>query len=58
MAWDGKPPRLPRLNELGRGDRITLRDREGRRYDYMVIESFEVGPLDRWVTGEGVGRIC
>ena len=55
LGWPGTGSHLVfyRLNELGRGDRITLRDRDGRRYDYMVIESFEVGPLDRWVTGEG-----
>ena len=58
LGWPGTGSHLVfyRLNELGRGDRITLRDREGGRYDYMVIESFEVGPLDRWVTGRVRGR--
>jgi sortase A len=58
LGWPGTGSRLVfyRLNELGRGDRITLRDREGERYDYMVIESFEVGPFDRWVTGRVRGR--
>jgi len=58
LGWPGTGSHLVfyRLNELGRGDRITLRDREGTRYDYMVIESFEVGPLDRWVTGRVRGR--
>ena len=58
LGWPGTGSHLVfyRLNELGRGDRITLRDRAGGRYDYMVIESFEVGPLDRWVTGRVRGR--
>ena len=40
-----------RLDELDRGDRITLRGREGETYDYRVIDSFDVEPDDRWVTG-------
>jgi sortase A len=58
LGWPGTGSHLVfyRLNELGRRDRITVRDREGGRYDYMVIESFEVGPLDRWVTGRVRGR--
>jgi sortase A len=58
LGWPGTGSHLVfyRLNELGRGDRITLRDREGGRYHYMVIESFEVGPFDRWVTGRVRGR--
>jgi sortase A len=58
LGWPGTGSHLVfyRLNELGKGDRITVRDRQGGRYDYMVIESFEVGPLDRWVTGRVRGR--
>jgi sortase A len=58
LGWPGTGSHLVfyRLDELGRGDRITLRDREGGRYDYRVIESFEVGPLERWVTGRVRGR--
>jgi len=58
LGWPGTGSHLVfyRLNELGRGDRITLRDTEGGRYDYMVIETFEVGPFDRWVTGRVRGR--
>jgi sortase A len=33
-----------------------LRDREGMTYQYMVIESFTVGSLERWVTGRVRGR--
>ena len=58
LGWPGTGSHLVfyRLNELGRGDRITLRDREGGRYDYMVIESFVVGPEDSWITGRVRGR--
>ena len=58
LGWPGTGSHLVfyRLNELGMGDRITLRDREGRRYDYMVIETFTVGPFERWVTGRVRGR--
>ena len=58
LGWPGTGSHLVfyRLNELSRGDKITLRDRDGRRYDYMVVESFEVGPSDRWVTGRVRGR--
>jgi sortase A len=58
LGWPGTGSHLVfyRLNELGRGDKITIRDRDGRRYDYVVIVSFEVGPLDRWVTGRVRGR--
>jgi sortase A len=40
-----------RLNELTGGERITLRDREGRKYNYRVLESFAVWPDENWVTG-------
>jgi sortase A len=53
LGWPGAGCHLVfcRLNELDGGEKITLRDGEGRRFDYRVIESFEVGPLERWVTG-------
>jgi sortase A len=58
LGWPGTGSHLVfyRLNELGGGERITLRDRQGRRYDYRVIESFTVGPEDDWVTGRVKGR--
>jgi sortase A len=58
LGWPGTGSHLVfyRLDELGRGDRVTLRDREGRSYQYMVIESFTVGPFERWVTGRVRGR--
>src|SRR5215210_814754 len=58
LGWPGTGSHLIfyRLNELDGGERITLRDRQGRRYDYRVIESFTVGPEDNWVTGRVRGR--
>jgi sortase A len=58
LGWPGTGSHLVfyRLNELRGGERVTLRDPQGRRYHYMVIESFVVGPEDRWVTGRVKGR--
>ena len=58
LGWPGTGSHLVfyRLNELDGGERVTLWDREGTRYDYRVIESFEVGAVDRWVTGRVRGR--
>ena len=58
LGWPGTGSHLVfyRLNELGGGERITLRDRQGTRYDYRVLERFTVGPEDDWVTGRVRGR--
>jgi sortase A len=58
LGWPGTGSHLVfyRLNELKGGERITLRDRQGRRYDYRVIESFTVQPQESWVTGRVRGR--
>src|SRR5215204_2620230 len=58
LGWPGTGSHLVfyRLNELDGGEKITLRDRQGSRYQYRVIESFEVGPFERWVTGRVRGR--
>jgi len=58
LGWPGTGSHLVfyRLNELHGGERVTLRDRRGIRYDYRVIESFTVGPEDDWVTGRVRGR--
>ena len=58
LGWPGTGSHLVfyRLNELQGGERITLRDRQGRRYDYRVIESFTVDPHESWVTGRVRGR--
>ena len=41
-----------RLDELGRGDEILLKDRDGERYRYRVTETFEADPQDSWVMGQ------
>ena len=58
LGWPGTGSHLVfyRLDELGRGDRITVRDREGGRYDYRVIERFVVRAEESWVTGRVRGR--
>jgi sortase A len=58
LGWPGTGSHLIfyRLNELDGGERITLRDRQGARYDYRVLESFSVWPNENWVTGRVRGR--
>src|SRR5688572_11554365 len=58
LGWPGTGSHLVfyRLNELGGGERVTLRDARGGRYHYRVIESFVVGAEESWVTGRVRGR--
>lgn len=58
LGWPGTGSHLVfyRLDELDGGERITLRGKNGARYDYAVIDSFVVGPKDAWVTGRVRGR--
>src|SRR5215210_2209249 len=44
------------LDELGAGDRIVLRDRSGRVYEYEVSEVFLAESTDAWVMGQVRGR--
>ncbi len=44
------------LDELSSGDKIVLKDREGRSYEYSVTELFKVEPQDAWVADTLVGR--
>jgi sortase A len=44
------------LDKLGKGDKVVLRDRQGRTYAYRVSETFLAEPTDRWVTGQVRGR--
>ena len=44
------------LDELVAGDKVVLRDREGRRYEYRVSEVFLAEPTDVWVMGQVRGR--
>ena len=58
LGWPGTGSHLVfyRLGALSNGDEITLRDRDGRRYNYRVIDTFLVNPDDSWVTGRVRGR--
>ena len=44
------------LDELGTGDRVVLKDRSGRVYEYEVSETFLADPTDAWVMGQVRGR--
>ena len=54
LGWPGTASHLVfyRLNDLGRGDEILLKNRDGRAYRYRVTETFAAGPSDSWVTGQ------
>ncbi len=44
------------LDELGKGERVLLKDRSGRSYEYEVSEVFLADPTDVWVMGQVRGR--
>jgi sortase A len=44
------------LNEVGKGDKVMLKDRTGRIYEYRVSETFLADPADSWVMGQVRGR--
>ncbi len=58
LGWPGTWSHLVfyHLDKLGSGDTVVLRDREGRRYEYEVTETFIADPGDSWVMGQVVGR--
>ena len=58
LGYQGTSSRLVfyNLNELAKGDRVVLKDREGKAYHYRVSEMFVVDPTDVWVMGKEVGR--
>jgi sortase A len=58
LGWPGTGSHLVfyRLDRLTGGERITLRSRDGTKYDYRVLESFTVWPDETWVTGRVRGR--
>jgi sortase A len=58
IGWPGTWSHLVfyHLDKLGAGDRILLRDRQGRRYEYEVTETFITDPTDSWVMGQVRGR--
>ena len=41
-----------RLGELGDGDEILLKARDGDKYRYRVTETFKASPNDSWVMGQ------
>lgn len=45
-----------RLGDLGSGDEILLKDRDGKKYRYRVSETFKATPEDSWVTGQVKNR--
>lgn len=53
LGWPGTGSHLIfyRLDELSEGDDVILKDPQGKRYGYRVVETFAVGPKDSWVTG-------
>ena len=44
------------LDKLGKGDRVVLKDRWGRTYEYRVSDTFIIDPTERWVTGQIRGK--
>jgi sortase A len=58
LGWPGTGSHLVfyRLDELSRGDQISLKSRDGGTYRYRVTESFVVDPSEVWVTGRVMGR--
>jgi sortase A len=58
VGWPGTWSHLVfyHLDKLGRGDTVVLRDRQGRRYEYEVTETFITDPTDSWVMGQVRGR--
>jgi sortase A len=44
------------LNELGTGDEVLLKDRNGTAYRYRVSDVFVADPADTWVMGRARGR--
>jgi sortase A len=44
------------LDKLRQGDRVVLKDRAGRTYEYRVSETFLAHPTDVWVMGQVRGR--
>jgi sortase A len=44
------------LDQLREGDKVVLKDRTGRSYEYRVSETFRADPADSWVMGQVRGR--
>jgi len=54
LGWRGTDSHLVfyDLDELDRGNKILLKDRDGKKYWYRVTEAFITGPGDSWVMGQ------
>jgi sortase A len=54
LGWRGTESHLVfyELDALGRGDEILLKNRDGKKYRYRVMESFVTGPKDARVMGQ------
>jgi sortase A len=54
LGWRGTESHLVfyDLDELGRGNEIILKNRDGKKFRYRVTESFVTGPGDSWVMGQ------
>jgi sortase A len=54
LGWRGTESHLVfyDLDELGRGDEILLKNRDGKKYRYRVTEAFVTEPGDSWVMGQ------
>jgi sortase A len=44
------------LDKLREGEKVVLKDRTGRSYEYRVSETFLADPADSWVMGQVRGR--
>ena len=44
------------LDKLQKGDKVVLKDRQGRTYEYRISDTFLVDPMERWVTGQVRGK--
>jgi sortase A len=58
LGYYGTSSRLVfyKLNKLGKGDEVVLKDRDGSTYRYRVSETFVTDPTDVWVMGQVRGR--
>lgn len=52
MAGHGSRLIFYNLDSLSNGDKVILRDRQGKLYRYKVTEKLVVDPNDRWVMGQ------
>ena len=58
LGYYGTSSRLVfyKLNKLDEGDKVILKDRDGKAYRYRVSETFVTDPTDVWVMGQVRGR--